>query len=280
MQRKTGDRSPNGRKASNAPSAGRRFSPSLKNVTHGGRVYGGLVANKRDRLGLSQRELAANVHTSTATIARVEEGHPPSAELSKQLSEVLAPEPPTGPMRRLASAVSTRRLPAAARGTGARALRPPRLPRPTLPTGLRLGSRRLWGALAIGLAVVLLAVVGSQLLSGDDAPASEPFVQVSSAPGAPAAIHHARVEAEKQAAAEARRAAEKARERERAAAAAAAAAAARKAEKAAAREQSSSSDSPPPAPPVVSSPSPSSGGGGSNTPAPDVQHGIGSGTGG
>jgi transcriptional regulator with XRE-family HTH domain len=267
MQRQTGGRSTNGRKTSSTRSAGRRFSPSLKGVTDGGRVYGGLVINKRARLGLSQTELAARVHTSAATIARIEEGHPPGAELSRQLSKELSPEPPNGPMRRLASSVPMRRLPAVA---GEAQGYTPRL---------TPGSRRIWGAAAIGLAVVLLAVLGSQLLSGDDAPPSEPFVQVSGAPGAAATIHLARVEAHKQAVAEARRAAREARERERAAAAAAAAAAARKAKKAAATEQSSSSVIPPAAAPVESSPSPSSGSGGSNAPAPDVQHGIGSGGG-
>jgi hypothetical protein len=148
------------------------------------------------------------------------------------------------------------------------------------PRRLTLGSRRLWGAVAIVLAVILLGVIGSRVLSGDGAPALQPSVQVSSVLGAPASIHQARVVARKEAAAEARRAAQQAREREKAAAAAAAAAAARRAEKPAAREQSGSADSQPAASPVESSPSPPappSGGGGSNVPAPDVQHGIGSG---
>jgi transcriptional regulator with XRE-family HTH domain len=258
--------SPDRRNASDTPSAGRRFAPALKGITVGGTVYGHLVAYERGRLGLSQEELAARVETSPATIARIEEGHPPGAELRRRLTETLYTEPQNGLVRRMASSVPMRRVPAVASP-------PPRL---------NLGSRRLWGGVAIALTVVLLAVVGSRLASGDGAPAPQPVVQVSSALGAPAAIHKARVEARKEAAAEARRAARQAREREKAAAAAAAAAAATRAEKAAASEQSSSADSQPAASPVESSPSPApasppSGGGGSNVPAPDVQHGIGSG---
>jgi transcriptional regulator with XRE-family HTH domain len=254
--------SPDRRNASDTPSAGRRFTPALKSITVGGTVYGHLVAYERERLGLSQEELAARVRTSPATIARIEQGHPPGAELRRRLTETLYTEPQNGLVRRLASSVPHR---------------------PSPPPRLALGSRRLWGGVAIAFMVVLLAVIGSRLASGDGAPASQPVVQVSSALGAPAAIHKARVEARKEAAAEARRAARQAREREKAAAAAAAS----KAEKAAAREQSSSADSQPAdsqpaASPVESSPSPSSppsGGGGSNVPAPDVQHGIGSGGG-
>jgi transcriptional regulator with XRE-family HTH domain len=253
--------SPDRRNASDTPSAGRRFAPALKGITVGGTVYGHLVAYERGRLGLSQEELAARVETSPATIARIEEGHPPGAELRRRLTETLYTEPQNGLVRRMASSVPMRRVPAVAPS-------PPRL---------TLGSRRLWGGVAIAFTVVLLGVIGSRLASGDGAPAPQPFVQVSSALGAPASIHRARVEARKEAAAEARRAAEKARERERAAAAAAAAAAPSKAKEAAATEQSSSADSQPAAAPVESSPSPSSGGGGSNAPAPEVQHGIGSG---
>src|SRR4051812_637230 len=278
MQRETGGRSTNGPKTPKPPSGGRRFSPSLKRVTEGGRIYGGLIAEERARLGLSQQELAARIRTSTATVERIEEGHPPGVELNKELSKALFAEP-EGPIRRLASAVPMRRLPPLARATPGRGLRPPRLPHPSAPSRQIAGSRRFWGAVAIGVAVVLLAVVGTQLSSGDDAPTSDPLVQVSSAPGAPATIHFARVAAQKEAAAEARRAAREARERERAAAAAAAAAAARRAEKAAARQQSSSSVSPPAPTPVESSPtpSPSGGGGGSDSPPPEVQHGIGTG---
>jgi transcriptional regulator with XRE-family HTH domain len=227
----------------------------------GGTVYGHLVAYERGRLGLSQKELAARVRTSPATIAQIEEGHPPGAELRRRLTEALNTERQNGLVRRMASSVPHR---------------------PSRPPRLTLGSRRLWGGVAIALTVVLLAVIGSRLASGEGAPAPQPVVRVSGALGAPAAIHKARVEARKQAAAEARRAARQAREREKAAAAAAAAAAARKARKAAATEKSSSADSQPAASPVESSPSPPSppsGGGGSSVPAPEVQHGIGSGGG-
>jgi transcriptional regulator with XRE-family HTH domain len=278
-RRQADDPSPDRRNPSETSSAGPRFTPALKSVTEGGSVYGHLVACERGRLGLSQNELAARIGTSPATIARIEQGHPPGAELRRRLTETLYVEPQNGLVRRLASSVPMRRVPAVARGTGGRTPRLPRPNRPSPPPHLALGSRRLWGGVAIAFAVVLLAVIGSRLASGDAAPARQPSVQVSSALGAPAAIHKARVEARKEAAAEARRAAQQAREREKAAAAAAAAAAARRAKKAAASEQSSSADGQPAASPVESSPSPPSGGGGSNGPAPDVQHGIGSGGG-
>jgi transcriptional regulator with XRE-family HTH domain len=271
-RRKAGELSADRQGKSDTPSVGRRFTPARKSTTEGGTVYGNLVAHERGRLGLSQKELAARIRTSPATISRIEQGHPPGTEVHRRLTEWLGTEQPNGLARRLASSVPMRRVPAVARGTGERTLRP------SLPTRLTLSSRRLWGALAIAFAVVLLAVIGSRLLSGDGAPARQPSVQVSSALGAPASIHKARVEARKEAAAEARRAAQEARERERAAAAAAAAAAARKAKKAAAAEQNSSADSQPAAP-VESSPSPPSGSGGSNGPAPEIQHGIGSGGG-
>jgi DNA-binding XRE family transcriptional regulator len=274
--------SANGQGPAEKPSAGRRFTPTLKGSTEGGKVYGNLIAFERRRLGMSQKELAAGVRTSPATIVRIEQGHPPGVELRRRLTETLETESHNGPVGRLASSMPMRRVPAVARGTGGHTLRLPHLQRPhrpSLPPGLTLGSRRLWGAVAIAFAVVLLAVLGSRLLSGDSGPATQPFVKVSSAVGAPASIHHARVEARREAAAEARRAARKARERERAAAAAAAAAAARKAKKAAATQQSSSSTNQPSAAPVESSPSPSVGGGGSSAPAPEVQHGIGSGGG-
>jgi transcriptional regulator with XRE-family HTH domain len=292
-RRQGGGPSPDGRKASDTPSAGRRFTPALTSVTEGGSAYGHLVAYERWRLGLTQKQLAAKIRTSPATVARIEQGHPPGAELRKRLTETLYVDPRSGLMRRLAS-VPPLRAPGVARGAGERPLRLPslpslprlpHLPRPTSSPRLALGSRRLWGAVAIAFAVILLAVIGSRLSSGDGAPAPEPSLQVSSDLGARAAIGHARVAARKEAAAaKARRAAQKARERETAAAAAAAAAAARRARKAAAREQSSSADGQPAAAPVESSPSPpsgggGSGGGGSNGPAPELQHGIGSGGG-
>jgi ribosome-binding protein aMBF1 (putative translation factor) len=75
----------------------------MKSVTEGGNVYGNLIANERRRLGLSQKELAAGIRTNPATIARIEEGHPPGAELRGRLAKALAAESRHGLMGRLTS---------------------------------------------------------------------------------------------------------------------------------------------------------------------------------
>jgi transcriptional regulator with XRE-family HTH domain len=236
----------------------RRFSPRRRIVTEGGSVYGTLVANERAKLGLTQSELAARIPTSPSTIARIEQGHPPSAELRKQLAVALNYKAP-GPIRRAVSGLSPRG----------------RLRRPSL----SLGSRWLWGCVAV-LNILIALILGGQMSDDNSSSASslQPTVAVSGVIGAPAAIHRARVQAQKAAAAEARRAAALKRERE-AAAAAAAAAAARKA--AANQAQSAPTDTTAVAAPVAPSPAPSTGGGGggggggSSAPAPGLQHGIG-----
>lgn len=242
--------------------AGRRFTPSERRVTVGGSIYGTLVANRRARLGLSQRELAARIHASPYSVARIEQGQPPSAEMLMRLMEVLNPEPPAGAVRPSDAW--------AAAGDRVRAL----------PTTVR--SPWLWGALAAVIAVLLALILGGRI-SSDDLILGRPIpsadsgalsVAVSNGLGAPAAIHRARVQAQKAAAAEARKAAERARERERAAAAAASAAARKAAAKTA--RQSTPASTPPVIVPVAPSPAPS-GGGGSSAPAPSLQHGIGGG---
>jgi transcriptional regulator with XRE-family HTH domain len=253
---------------SDSRSARRRFAPALKDVTEGGSVFGVLVANERAKQGLTQEELAERIHTSPSTVARIEQGHPPGAELREQLTDTLYPDPPGRSVRRFAPSGAMRRV--GTRATPADRARTLRLPR---------RSRWLWGVLAAAAVILIGVIVGSQISgAGSDAPSGQPSVAVSNAIGAPAAIHSARVQAQKEAAAEARRAAEKAREREQAAAAAAAAAAARKAKKAA--NQSAPAASEPVTEPVAPSPSPApSGGGGgdSSGPAPGLQHGIGNG---
>ncbi len=77
----------------------RRSNPSIKGVTEAGIVYGNLLANQRQQLGLSQKDLAARIRTSTSTIARIEEGHPPSAEIRKRLSDSLFPVPARNPVQ-------------------------------------------------------------------------------------------------------------------------------------------------------------------------------------
>ncbi|HEX5821153.1 MAG TPA: helix-turn-helix domain-containing protein [Solirubrobacterales bacterium] len=276
----------------------------MKRVTEGGRVYGTLVANQRERLGLSQRELAARVRTSVATIERIEDGHPPGAELRQRLSDNLFPEPARNPVqifpepaRNPVQRLSDNLFPEPARNPVRRlASSHPidRLVQGVAPrkrvAALRVpGNRRLWGAVGAAVLFGLLLIAGARIFSGGDgAPSLQPLqavsvqssVAVSHTIGAPATIHHARVEAQKAAVAKARReaAARRARAREQAAAAAAAARK-RAAKQAASTNGSSSTTSPPVAAPVSPSPSPSggAGGGGSSAPAPELGHGIGSG---
>ena len=131
--------------------AGRRFSPSLKRITDGGRVYGMLVANQRERLGLSQGELAARVRTSVATIERIEHGHAPAAELRLRLSDSLFPEPERNPVRRLASSHPIDRL---VQGV------PPRRRAGAITVP---GNRRLWVAVGIAALVVVLVIAGGRI---------------------------------------------------------------------------------------------------------------------
>jgi ribosome-binding protein aMBF1 (putative translation factor) len=102
-KRRKAELSGKGQGANDTPSTGRRFTPATDNVTEGGNVYGNLIANERKRRGLSQQELAAGIRTSPATIARIEEGHPPGAELRRRLAEALAHESRHGLMGRLTS---------------------------------------------------------------------------------------------------------------------------------------------------------------------------------
>ena len=113
--------------------AARRFNPSLKRVTEGGRVYGVLVANQRERLGLSQSELAVRVRTSMATIERIEDGHPPDAELRQRLSDHLFPEPAESRRRHPIDRHGLEGVQGVAPRKRVRAIRVP-------------GNRRLWGA--------------------------------------------------------------------------------------------------------------------------------------
>jgi ribosome-binding protein aMBF1 (putative translation factor) len=101
MNQKTG-RSANRRNSSDpSPSPGR--SRQSRGVTEGGRVYGRLVADKRARLGLTQKELAARMRTNPETVARIEEGHPPSTDLGRRLGMALNTRRRQGRLRRLKS---------------------------------------------------------------------------------------------------------------------------------------------------------------------------------
>jgi ribosome-binding protein aMBF1 (putative translation factor) len=59
-------------------------------VTQGGRVFGTLVANQRAKLGWSRKELAARIHASPSTVARIERGHPPGTRIRRKLTETLS----------------------------------------------------------------------------------------------------------------------------------------------------------------------------------------------
>jgi transcriptional regulator with XRE-family HTH domain len=269
--RKARKRTPTERTSSESErgSAGRRFAPSQKSLTEGSTVYGTLVADQRAKRGLSQTQLAGIIRTDPSTIARIEEGHPPSAEIRSRLAAVLTTEAPSPIQRALARRTRPARSPGPASGTSP-ALRL-RLP--------RLSMRWLWGSVAV-LNILIALVLGGRL-SGSHSSASplQPSLAVSAAPSALAAVHRTRTRAENEAAAEARRAAERRRERAAAAAAAAAAdAAARKAAAKAAR-QATRVNVPPVTQAVAPTPAPSGGGGGggggSSAPAPGLTHGIG-----
>lgn len=269
--RKAGKRTPTERTSSESErgSAGRRFAPSQKSLTEGSTVYGTLVANERAKRGLSQTQLAAIIRTDPSTIARIEEGHPPSAEIQSRLAAMLTTEAPSPIHRALAHRPRPARSPRPASG------RSPRL-RLRLP---QLSMRWLWGSVA-ALNILIALILGGRL-SGSHSSAAplQPSLAVSAAPSALAAVHRTRTRAENVAAAQARRAAERRRERAAAAAAAAAAdAAARKAAAKAARH-ATPVNVPLVTQAVAPAPAPSGGGGGggggSSAPAPGLTHGIG-----
>ena len=69
----------------------RRFTPTPKTAADGGTVYGLLVADRRTALGMSREELAAKIQASPSAVMRIEEGHPPSAEIREKLTATLIP---------------------------------------------------------------------------------------------------------------------------------------------------------------------------------------------
>lgn len=257
----------------------RRFAPTDETATDGGTVYGMLVANRRARLNMSREELAAKIGVSPSAVMRIEQGHPPDAEVRGRLGVILDPEPP-GPLRhRLGGAVRTAAGAAAgAVGAATAGAIPERRPE------LHLDRRWLWGALA-GALIILATIIGGWFSSAggwfssaDGSPSPQPAVAVSNVLGPPAVIDRARVLSQKEARAQARRAAERA-----AAAAAAAEAAARRAaakpvqRKVAGRTQTPIQPASPSLPPSTGTGTGGGGGGGgSSAPAPELNHGIGS----
>jgi transcriptional regulator with XRE-family HTH domain len=101
--------------------------------TEGARICGILVLEQRARLGLSRRELAARLDTSPSTLARIEQGHAPSAELWEKLVAEFDPEPKLGPIGRLTTRLG----------------RPMRVP---------VRSRSLRGGLALAPLIALLLI--------------------------------------------------------------------------------------------------------------------------
>jgi transcriptional regulator with XRE-family HTH domain len=152
-RRQAGKRTPTERTTSESErgSAGRRFAPSQESLTQGGTVYGTLIADQRAKRGLTQTQLAAIIRTDPSTIARIEEGHPPTAEIRSQLAAVLTTEAPSPIHRALARRTRPARSPRPASGTS------PRL-RLRLP---RLSSRWLWGSVAV--LKILIAEIRSRL---------------------------------------------------------------------------------------------------------------------
>lgn len=62
----------------------------------GEELFGRLVAVRRAGLGLSQEDLAARIDTSRASVARIEEGQPPSPKMLRRLASALNSKPETG----------------------------------------------------------------------------------------------------------------------------------------------------------------------------------------
>jgi transcriptional regulator with XRE-family HTH domain len=108
-------------------------------TTEGGRIFGLLVSSQRAKLGLTQAELAAKLHSSRSTVSRIERGQPPSPEMEHRLAVVLQPDASPGPVARLTSRV--------ARGFEGRTLRVP------------LGSLR-WGGAALAFLAPLFVLGG------------------------------------------------------------------------------------------------------------------------
>jgi hypothetical protein len=155
-------------------------------VTEGGRVYGILVSVHRVRLGLSRAELAARLQTSTSKVARIERGHPPSAEMVDKLAAELYPESRRGPVGRLIAWVArvdwkpTLRVPGGSRsvrtglvalrnsvaalgsGLAARVRRAHWKPTPRMPRS----SRSVWAGLAVVNILIALALGGRFSSSG------------------------------------------------------------------------------------------------------------------
>jgi transcriptional regulator with XRE-family HTH domain len=128
-------------------------------MRQGDEIFGRLVAVRRARLGLSQEELAARMHTSQSNVARIEKGRAASAGTLKRLAAALDVEPRTRPLWN------------------------------------SLGPR--W--LLEGLAIAVLMLAGLRLANTDSGESSHQMPQVLSAPpaAAPVAARGAQVKSRK-----------------------------------------------------------------------------------
>ena len=238
--------------------------------------FGRLVAFRRQRLGMSQEELAAQMGIGLDGVVRIEQGEAPGPEMSGRLDRALRDEPQSG-LARWSLPVGGLSL-----GAARSRLRWNGLPRVrTRLSALR--GRRLAGGIAIAAVLLLLldALVGPFGNDGEisnlDSPSAalSPLADYSATLGAAARAEarQERLAAERQAA---KRAAAAAAERRREAKAAAAAR----------REQEESEvASTPESPAPVFVPAPSGGGGGSGgggsgggssapAPNPDAGHAL------
>ena len=275
--------------------------------------FGRLVAFRRQRLGMSQEELAAQMGIGLDGVVRIEQGEAPSPEMSGRLAHALRDEPPSGlarwslPVGGLSLEAARSRLrrdgvPDWLNVEAARSrLRRDGLPAwlsweairrrlrfdaaPTLPSfdGVRtrlraLGGRRLAGGIAIAavLLLLLVALVGPFGNDGEISNLDSPSAALS-----PLADYSATLGAAARAEARQERLAAERLAAKRAAAAAAERRREAKAAAAARREQEESEvASTPESPAPVFVPAPSGGGGGSGggssapAPKPDAGHAL------
>ena len=273
--------------------------------------FGRLVAFRRQRLGMSQEELAAQMGIGLEGVVRIEQGEAPSPEMSGRLAHALRDEPRSGwrdgvpAWLNLEAARSRLRRdgvpdwlnPEAARSRLRRVGVPAWLSweairrrlrfdaAPTLPSfdGVRtrlraLGGRRLAGGIAIAAVLLLLlaALVGPFGSDGEISNLDSPSAALS-----PLADYSATLGAAARAEARQERLAAERLAAKRAAAAAAERRREAKAAAAARREQEASEVASTPEPPApVFVPAPSGGGGGSGggssapAPKPDAGHAL------
>ena len=238
--------------------------------------FGRLVAFRRQRLGMSQEELAAQMGIGLDGVVRIEQGEAPSPEMSGRLAHALRDEPPSGLARWSLPAWLSWEAVRRRHGSDAA---PRRLGFDGVRTRLSaLWGRRLAGGIAIAAVLLLLlaALVGPFGNDGEISNLDSPSAALS-----PLADYSATLGAAARAEARQERLAAERLAAERAAAAAAERRREARAAAAARREQEASEVASTPEPPApVFVPAPSGGGGGSGggssapAPKPDVGHAL------